>query len=69
MEREEEGSRRDLVVARRGATGLPVVSAPPEAVDVGSIAIRLNPGLTDVRLADVLDAICKVADRADQIFH
>ena len=45
------------------ATGLPVAPPPVEAVDVGAIAIKLNPPLQDVRLADVLDAIVKVAER------
>src|SRR5690606_6555848 len=31
-------------------------------VDINSVIIRLNPGLTDVRLADVLEAIVTVAD-------
>ena len=45
-------------------TGLPVANAAPaEPVDVGNIPIKLNPALTDVRLADVLDAIVKVAER------
>jgi general secretion pathway protein D len=46
------------------ATGLPI--APPttrEQVDPSTISIKLNPALTDVRLADVLDAIVKVADK------
>ncbi len=36
--------------------------APAEAIDVNSIAIRINPALNDVRLVDVLDAVVKVAD-------
>ncbi|HMP84458.1 MAG TPA: hypothetical protein PKA41_17315, partial [Verrucomicrobiota bacterium] len=43
-------------------TGLPIVMAETEAVDVAGIAVKINPPLTDVRLADVLDAIIKVAD-------
>ena len=49
-------------------TGLPAAPAAgaaggagAEAVDVGSFSIKI-PSLTDVRLADVLDAICLVAD-------
>ena len=46
------------------ATGLPV--APPAVVeqgDLSSISIKLNPPLNDVSLADVLNAIVKVADK------
>lgn len=45
------------------ATGLPIPAAAPEQIDVNAIAIKLSPPLTDVRLADVLDAITKVAER------
>jgi general secretion pathway protein D len=45
-------------------TGLPIPTAPTEeVVDIGSISVRINPPLTDVRLADVLDAIVSVADK------
>ena len=47
------------------ATGLPVSAAPAatgEQVDIGSVVIKINPALNDVRLADVLDAIVQVAD-------
>ncbi len=45
-------------------TGLPVQSsAPAETPDMSAISIRLVPPLRDVTLHDVLDAICKVADR------
>jgi general secretion pathway protein D len=45
-------------------TGLPVAAAAPaEQVDIGQISIKIIPALTDVRLADVLDAIIKVAER------
>jgi general secretion pathway protein D len=44
-------------------TGLPIQGAPPEAVDMSQISIKIVPPLTDVRLADVLDAIVKVSDR------
>jgi tetratricopeptide (TPR) repeat protein len=47
-------------------TGLPINTTVPtvgnEAVDVNSVIVRINPALTDVRLADVLDAIVQVAD-------
>jgi hypothetical protein len=45
------------------ATGLPVASASAagaESVDIGSVIVKLS--LTDVRLADLLDAIVEVAD-------
>lgn len=41
------------------STGLPMT--PADAVDVGSFIVKL-PNLSDVRLADVLDAIVLVAD-------
>jgi beta-lactamase regulating signal transducer with metallopeptidase domain len=44
-------------------TGLPVASAPAEAVDLNSVVVRIEPALKQVRLCDVLDAITKVADR------
>ncbi|HPU57632.1 MAG TPA: hypothetical protein PLH97_15340, partial [Verrucomicrobiota bacterium] len=46
-------------------TGLPV-QAPvieEEPIDINSIQIRIEPPLTDVRLADVLEAIVTVAER------
>jgi general secretion pathway protein D len=46
------------------ATGLPLPqAAPTEAIDVAGIAIKISPRLIDVRLADVLDAITKVAEK------
>ena len=46
------------------ATGLPIpAAAPAEAVDVGATSIKILPPLNDVRMADVLDAIVKVADK------
>jgi general secretion pathway protein D len=45
------------------ATGLPVNAGGAEPADMGSISIKVNPSLTDVRLQDVLDIIVKVADR------
>jgi beta-lactamase regulating signal transducer with metallopeptidase domain len=35
-------------------------------VDISSVAIKINPALTDVKLADVVDAIVKVADKPIQ---
>jgi tetratricopeptide (TPR) repeat protein len=53
-------------VAIDPATGLPVgqISAAGgnEPVDINTVVIKINPALTDVRLADVMDAICEVAD-------
>jgi len=46
-------------------TGLPI-SAPPieeEPTDISGILIKINPPLVDLRLADVLDAIVKVAEQ------
>ena len=46
------------------ATGLPLAGgASPESVDLAQqVAIKIDPPLHDLRLADVLDAIVKVAD-------
>jgi type II secretory pathway component GspD/PulD (secretin)/tetratricopeptide (TPR) repeat protein len=44
-----------------GGGGLPPV--PAEPLDLGAVIVKLNPGLTDVRLADVLDAITKNAEK------
>ncbi len=46
------------------ATGLPVATAGSgaEAVDISSIAIKINPALSDVPLSYVLDAIVQVAE-------
>jgi len=46
-----------------GPDGLPAFAPPPEPVDVGGIAIRIDPPLSDVRLVDVLDAVVKMAER------
>ena len=47
-------------------TGLPTTTSTVsggEQVDLNTIAIKINPAITDVRLADVLDAIIKVAEK------
>jgi len=45
-------------------TGQPISSAPQqEQFDVGDVTITLDPPLRNVRLADVLDAIIKVANK------
>jgi type II secretory pathway component GspD/PulD (secretin)/tetratricopeptide (TPR) repeat protein len=46
-----------------GPDGNVLPAAPPEQVDMSAISIKINPPLTDIRLADALDAIVKVADR------
>ena len=46
-----------------GPDGQPLPSAPQEQVDMSGILVTINPALYDIRLADVLDAIVKVADR------
>ncbi len=45
------------------ATGQPIAQQPTEAFEMANVQIRLDPELRDVRLADVLDAIVKVADK------
>jgi general secretion pathway protein D len=49
--------------ATLGPDGQPRPTAPAEQVDIGAVVIKINPPLTNMRLADVLDAIVKVADR------
>ncbi len=44
-------------------TGQPVPAANAEPLDLNTVNIKLMPGLRNVRLADALDAITKVADR------
>ena len=56
-------SDAQATAATLGPDGQPLPTAPAEQVDVGAISINLNPPLTNMRLADVLDAIVKVADR------
>ena len=47
------------------ATGLPVAPAalPTEGTDVSAVTVKISPALTDIRLADLLDAITKTADK------
>ena len=45
------------------ATGLPSAAVPVEAVDVGTVRVKINPPLANLRLADVLDAIVRTAER------
>jgi Bacterial type II and III secretion system protein len=42
-------------------TGLPQSTATAPLADIGSVTIRLNPPLSELRVVDVLDAIVKVA--------
>jgi len=59
------------VVAARAAlagpvdptTGLPAAAAPAEPADINTVSINIDPPLSDVRLADVIEAIVKVADK------
>lgn len=44
-------------------TGQPIQAPPAEPLDLNSVIVRLTPGLRDVRLIDVIDAVCKVAER------
>ncbi|MFO1487037.1 MAG: hypothetical protein U1F65_01030 [Verrucomicrobiota bacterium] len=47
------------------ATGLPIAAPAPQAEQLdlnNDVHIRINPGLSDIRLADALDAIVTVAD-------
>jgi hypothetical protein len=50
-------------LAKQGPDGQPTPVAPAEQVNLIAIAIKINPALTDIRLADVLDAIVKGADQ------
>ena len=40
-----------------GPDGSPLPAPPPEQVDIRSVAIKIHPPLTDVRLVDALDAV------------
>ena len=44
-------------------TNLPLPAAPTEATDIGTVSIRINPPLNNMRLMDVLDAITKASDK------
>src|SRR5205807_7924728 len=45
------------------ATGQQITLPPPEALDMSSVIVRITPPLKNVRLADLLEAITKVADK------
>jgi tetratricopeptide (TPR) repeat protein len=45
-----------------GAVPTAPIAAAPTTVDLSQVTIKISPPLTDVSLADVLDAITKVAD-------
>jgi general secretion pathway protein D len=51
------------------ATGLPIPSAPPEAVDVAGINVKLGAPLRRVTLNQVLDAITKLSERPLKISY
>jgi len=59
----DSGGAAAVAAPQLGPDGNPLPSAPPEQVDMSTIAIKITPALTDIRLADALDAIVKVADR------
>ena len=48
---------------KQGPNGQPTPVAPAEQVNLIAVAIKINPALTDIRLADVLDAIVKGAEQ------
>jgi len=48
------------------ATGLPIPAGASEAIDISAASVRFNMPLRHVTMADVLDAIVKVADRPIQ---
>ena len=45
------------------ATGAAIPSAPVEPINIETVTIKINPALVDIRLADLMDAIIKVADK------
>jgi type II secretory pathway component GspD/PulD (secretin)/tetratricopeptide (TPR) repeat protein len=59
----DSGGAAAAATSQLGPDGNPLPPAPAEQVDMSAIAIKIVPALTDIRLADVLDAIVKVADR------
>jgi type II secretory pathway component GspD/PulD (secretin)/tetratricopeptide (TPR) repeat protein len=59
----DSGGANTPAASQLGPDGNPLPSAPAEQVDMSAIGIKIAPALTDIRLADVLDAIVKVADR------
>ncbi|MFM2295780.1 MAG: hypothetical protein RLZZ350_2193, partial [Verrucomicrobiota bacterium] len=44
-------------------TGLPATSAPTESIDLGTVRVKINPPLNNIRLADVLDAIVMTSEK------
>jgi uncharacterized membrane protein YgcG len=44
-------------------TGQPITLPPPEPLDMTTVIVRINPPLRNVRLADVLEAVTKVANQ------
>jgi len=58
----DSGGATAAAASQIGPDGQPLPAAPPEQVDMSTFPIKISPALTDMRLADVLDAIVKVAD-------
>lgn len=48
------------------ATGLPIAAPVTESIDISSVTVRFNIPLRHVTMADVLDAIVRVADKPIQ---
>jgi hypothetical protein len=44
-------------------TGLPLVTAVPEPVELGAVTVKFNLPLRNIRLIDAIEAVVKVADR------
>jgi type II secretory pathway component GspD/PulD (secretin)/tetratricopeptide (TPR) repeat protein len=59
----DSGGAPAAAATQLGPDGNPLPAAPAEQVDMATISIKINPALTDIRLADALDAIVAVADR------
>jgi type II secretory pathway component GspD/PulD (secretin)/tetratricopeptide (TPR) repeat protein len=59
----DSGGPTAAAAATLGPDGQPLPTPPAEQTDIGGIQIKINPPLMDLRLADALDAIVKVADK------
>jgi hypothetical protein len=59
----EPGEAMPAPAPKLGPDGNPLPTPPPEQVDVSAISVTIRPPLNDVRLADVLNAVVRVADR------
>ena len=58
----DSGGAAATATPQIGPDGQPLPAAPQEQVDMSTFPIKISPALSDMRLADVLDAIVKVAD-------